>query len=63
MIVLDSINSNDSNLNMGEFLPDGTYQQWYTGICDKCKKEIQVNQMGYEIGDHICLSDDERKEI
>lgn len=46
---------------MGEWLPDGSYKQWCTGVCNKCKKEIQVNQMGYEIGDHICLSDNERK--
>ena len=31
---------------MGEFLPDGTLQSEYAGLCRRCGKQIAVNQQG-----------------
>ena len=38
---------------MAEILPDGTFQN-YGAFCPICKKEIEVNFQGKEIGKHIC---------
>lgn len=31
---------------MGEYLPDGTYQRYYSAICRQCSREIATNLYG-----------------
>ena len=38
---------------MGDILPDGSIQG-YSGYCQTCNKQIQVNSQGNETGSHIC---------
>ena len=38
---------------MGEILPDGTIQG-YQNYCPKCRKVINVNVQGSELGSHDC---------
>jgi len=42
---------------MGEILPDGSIQG-YQGRCPKCKKTIDTNVQGDEIGSHYCSEND-----